>query len=347
MCRSFPAGPPRDIVRVMWGNKPGWFLSAIILAVMVWMLWAFGRPEGISKPSGQFTNLNEPIKLPVSPVETLPGVMTEDRDAEALYLQAIRIYQENPRGYQQFEVKNTDRIPNLRALVFIVEGTSAKREKVFSATPATLVNYHFPWAELDALTNLGQLVNSIGHYYVVSPKNANEELARKYLNAGFSLGVKLYEERLVHSEMLSGIKLMQGSADSLRELAKRKGDTSREQALKRFSDQTTNYYTTKIQPLYQKVVSASRMDVGANAGDVFELARHNPDRMWRVEAILKVGRYKFDATRRGDQLGANRMLSENPAQFGYDDWTKSDDPAVATAAKAAKDLTIEQYRMIQ
>src|SRR5689334_15621610 len=115
----------------MWGNKPGWFISAVILAVMGWMLWSFGRPEGVSPPSGQF-KLAEGIKLPVSPEEALPGVMTEDRDAGELYQQAIRIYQENPRGYDNFEVKHVERIPDLRALAFVVEATTAKRSKIFA-----------------------------------------------------------------------------------------------------------------------------------------------------------------------------------------------------------------------
>jgi hypothetical protein len=330
----------------MWGNKPGWFISAVILAVMGWMLWSFGRPEGVSPPSGKF-NLAEGIKLPVSPEEALPGVMTEDRDAGDLYQQAIRIYQENPRGYDNFEVKHVERIPDLRALAFVTEGTTAKHAKIFAGKPETLVNYRFPWADLDALFALGQVCNSIGYYYVVSPKNANDEQAAKFLHAGFSLGAKLFDERLVHNEMQDGLKLMQGAADAMREQAKRKGDKTREAALKNFSDQTSTYYTTKVQPLYQKVVSATRQDVATYAGDVFEMARHNPDRMWRVEAILKVGRYKFDATRRGDQFGAERLLGDNPEKYGFEDLSKSEDPAVRAAVKAAKELTIEQYRMIR
>ena len=73
------------------------------------------------------------------------------------------------------------------------------------------------------LFNLGQIANSVGHYYVASKKNADPELAKKYLHAGFSLGAKLYEERVTHGEMMNGIKLMQGAADSLKELAKRNG----------------------------------------------------------------------------------------------------------------------------
>jgi hypothetical protein len=59
--------------------------------------------------------------------------------------------------------------------------------------------------------------------------------------------------------------------------------------------------------------------------------------MFRVEAILKIGRYRFDAARKGDQLAAPRVLrrlADDP------------DPVIQAAANAALALTLEQYRTI-
>jgi hypothetical protein len=331
----------------MWGNKEGWIISGIIVVLMGWMIWTLGRVEPIAKPSGQFSNLEEPIKLPVAPAEIIPGVMTEDRDAGDLYRQAIELYREKPKTYDKFEVTRIAEAKNLPALELVLQAGTAKRAKIFIDAPQTLVNYNFPWPELDAIFHLGQLSNSVGHYYVVSKTNSNEELAKKYLHAGFSLGAKLYEERLVHAEMMNGIKLMQGAVDSLKELAKRKGDAAREQQLEQFGKQTTAYYSAKVQKLYEKVVTGAPADVATYSGDVFALAMKNPDRMWRTEAILKVGRYRYEkGGRPGDQIWATRMLNE-PQRLGITDFAEDPDPAVRAAGVAAKGLTVEQFRMIR
>ena len=328
----------------MFGNKQGWIISVLIAAAMGWILVKFGQAPAIAKPSGQFVNLTQPIKLPIVPAEALPGVMTEDRDAGEQYRQAIQAYMDDRKTYDKAEPKYYDRRDKLPAIDLLVSAAPAKRATIFSPKPETLVNYRYPWPELDALMKLGLIANSIAFS---AQARDDQETTRKYANACFSLGAKLYEERLTHGEFDVGLKLMQTAGDTFKSLAKRKEDSAAQAKWEQFGQQTNTYYVNNIQKLYQKVVSQARPDVAAYAGDVFELARNSPDRMWRVESILKVGRYKFNATRSGDQVGAKRMLSDDPGQFGYEDWTKHEDPAVRTAAKAAKELTIEQFRMIQ
>jgi hypothetical protein len=84
-------------------------------------------------------------------------------------------------------------------------------------------------------------------------------------------------------------------------------------------------------------VSADAPRIAANAGDVIRFAKMAKERMFRVEAILKLGRYRFDSARGADQLAAPRILGE---------LEKDPDPVIETAAEAALGLTIEQYRMI-
>jgi hypothetical protein len=328
----------------MYGNRPGWLISVLIAVAMGWMIFNFGRAPAIGKPSGQFKNLAEPIKLPIPPDQALPGVMTQDRDAGEQYRQAIEAYLTDRRTYDKSEPKYYDRRDKLPAIDLLVSAAPAKRATIFSPKPETLVNYRYPWPELDALMKLGMIANQIAFS---AQARGDEETTNKYAGACFSLGAKLYEERLTHGELDVGLKLMQTAGDTFKSFAKKKGDAAAVARWEQFGQQTSGYYTTNIQKLIQKVFSAGRGDVDAHAGDVFELARRNPDRMWRVESILKVGRYKYQATRMGDQVGAKRMLSDDPTKYGYEDWTKHEDPAVRTAAKAARELTIEQFRMIQ
>ena len=78
-----------------------------------------------------------------------------------------------------------------------------------------------------------------------------------------------------------------------------------------------------------------------HAGDIVLLAHDRTvDPLWRVEATLQLGRLKYGAGRRADQLAANRILTEMA-----DD--SSEDATVRCAAAAGRDLTIEQYRMLR
>lgn len=330
----------------MFGNKEGWLMSLAIVALaglMVWKLDLASAPA-IARPSGQFKNLREPIALPIKPEDALAGVMTEERDAGDLYWQAIKLYQESPEPYDKTQPRYTQRLDELPAIDLLVKATGAKDATIFLRKPETLVNYRYPWPELDALFRLGMIANSIAFSFQA---DGDEEQTKKYAHACFSLGAKLYNERLTHGELDVGIKLMQTAGDTLRTLAKKQGDKAEEQKWQQFGDATSAYYKTKVLELFRVLMSDGLKHIDANAGDVFELARHNEDRMWKVEALLRLGRYKYKATRQGDQIGARRMLDEDPVKYGYQDWTKSPDPAIRTAATAAKNLTVEEYRQIE
>jgi hypothetical protein len=330
----------------MYGNKEGWVMSVAIVAVVGLMLWKFEllTVPSIARPSGQFKNLREPIALPVKPEDALAGVMTEPRDAGDLYWEAIKLYQESPETYDKPQPKYTDRLGELKAVDLLVQATGAKDATIFLRKPELLVNYRYPWPEMDALFKLGIVANSIAFSFQA---RGDEAQTKKYAHACFALGAKMYTERLTHGELDAGLKLMQTAGDTLKTLAKKQGDKAEQDKWQRFGDATSEYYKSKVQKLYQVVMSAGMIHIGGNAGDVFELAQHNEDRMWKVESLLKVGRYKFNAARKGDQVGAERMLSDDPVRYGYQDWTKSPDPAVKAAALAAKKLTVEEYRTIQ
>jgi hypothetical protein len=321
----------------MFGNKEGWILSAVIVGLMGWMLLKMGRLEPMSEPSGQFSNLREPIKLPVAPADALPGVMTADRDAGDDYWKAVELYRQFPTDYKKFEPKNLAKVTRLPALNVLLDAAPAKKASIFIKRPALLVNYKSTSPELQVLADLGQLAASIGHYYAT--KGADEKLAERYLNAAFSLGAKLYDERVTHEELLEGIKLMRGATASLRVLEKGRGNAAREQALAKFDNETSAYYSTEVQPLYGKVVAVGGADVRRYAGDVFDLAMHSPERMWRTEAFLKVGRMKSEkGGSRSDQIWAKRLLTQ-PQRLGVPDATKDADPAVSHAATVARDLS--------
>jgi hypothetical protein len=315
----------------------------VVVGLLLWKFSLLTVPP-IAKPSGQFKHLREPIALPIAPESMVTGLMNEPGDAGDLYWKAIDVYTESRETYDKAEPKYTSRLNELPAIDLLIEAAAAKDATIFLRKPTTVINYRYPWPEMDALMKLGIVANSIAFSFQAKQDEAQ---TKKYAHACFVLGARLYNERLVHGELDTGLKLMQTSGDTLRTLAKKQGDKEEEARWKEFGEKTSGYYTSRVQKLYQVVISAGAQHIDQNAGDVFDLAQHNEDRMWQVEALLKIGRFKFNAARQGDQIGAQRLLSDDPAKYGFRDWTQSKDAAVRAAGEAARKLTVEEYRTAQ
>jgi hypothetical protein len=160
----------------------------------------------------------------------------------------------------------------------------------------------------------------------------------KLYEATFSLGVKLYQERLTYEELDAGLTMMAEGSAMIRELSRASGDAARAEACASFDAARMEYVKQRIQPVQRVIVSADQSVLEQHAGDVFYFARHARDRMWRVEAIFKLGRYRYNAGRIGDQNNAMLVIRE---------LVDDPDPVIQIAAKAARDLTLEEYRTLR
>jgi hypothetical protein len=119
----------------------------------------------------------------------------------------------------------------------------------------------------------------------------------------------------------------------------KQGDTAGAAALRQFDESRIDYVVNHVLPLQNVIGAIDQNLIAKNAGDIALLAQKPlPERMWRVEAILKLGRYRFDAARAADQRAVPKILKEIAAG--------NRDPAIQAAAKAALGLTLDSYRMI-
>jgi hypothetical protein len=196
------------------------------------------------------------------------------------------------------------------------------------------VNFEPEKPELEALVVLGVAARRAGQ--LLEPVNPTDAL--KLYEAVFSLGVKLYEERLTYQELDAGLTMMAEGSKLIGALCANSGDASRAQACERFNAARVEYVKPRIQDVQRVIVSVDQSVLEQHAGDVFYFARGARDRMWRVEAIFKLGRYRFNAGRIGDQNNAMLVIREL-----LDD----PDPVIQAAATAARDLTKEQYLMLR
>jgi hypothetical protein len=198
-----------------------------------------------------------------------------------------------------------------------------------------IVNLDNEKPPLDQLRLLG---NCMVRAALLIEKDKPAEAMALY-EATFALGDKLYQERLTYAELDAGLNLMAQGSTSIARLAEANGNASRAKAVKEFDQARKLYVTEQILPMTRILLSVDQPTIDRHFGDVLHFARHAKERMWRVEAIFSLARYRFDAARIGDQNIANQILRDLAAN--------DPDPIIRTAAIAARDLTIEKYRMLK
>jgi hypothetical protein len=313
----------------MWGNRIGWIiavvLAALILAPVGWLVQA-GR---MSPPSGigrEATNL-EPIALPISPDDAWP-LFSDDGDAAPLYAKAIDAWDSNAADDY---VRSPHGAPPA-SLRLLLDARHMRGMNLFAANPTDLVNYDSDHPRLETLFAAGQAEYQAGLALLQEGNAADGEAC---LAAAFALGRQLYNERVVFDEYQKGTQLMADSATAM--LPGLERGSERWNKLEAFCRKMDEYQSQRIVPVWQVISSVDQDVIAQSAGDVAAFALNSRERMWRVEAALKLGRNRYDAGSPGDQIGAARLL----ARLADDP-----DPFVAAAAHCALDLSVENYRMI-
>lgn len=315
----------------MFGNLTGWILSALIAVAGGSGLWALSRPPRVSAPSGVFPKLLGIVELPTDPKTVAPVKMEGDCDAGEKYRAAIDDFLANRRQYDGwYEKANTAMAAKPRGVELLVEAAECRRMNLFRRTPAEVVTYDPEPQAIEAIERLGQMAIQRGMLL----RKTQPDDAWRYLAAAFALGHHLYNERLAWREFTAGVNLMVSASKYLAELEQ---DPGKARAITLFAESADKYKLDQLK-LYGIINTTDTATLARHGGDVFALARSSPDPMWRTTAILAVGRMKYNTPNRGDQLAAPRELLA---------WTNDSDPAVRTAATAASNLTLEQYRMLR
>lgn len=329
----------------MWGNKTGWMISAVLALLMSSLLAWVALPPTPSAPTNAavLSIVRGPIALPVSPDTVVPAG-TEDCDAAVFYRKAIEDFQNNSDTYDRFK-NNVMSVPikKLIGLDEILKARDCKSFKLFSVHPADVVNYENTEPGLDALDEIGNVCCRVGLLYTNEKYNAHTrpDEARKLWEAAFVLGKRLYDERTDWKEFSIGLGLMSTAARSLdgyyRDL---KTDPGTAEAIQKFLDEE-GAYQSKLIDAWKIIGGIDENTLGQYAGDIFAMAKKdgayaNVDPMFRTEAVLHVGRYRFNSASTGDQLAARKTLTNMAEETDLP-------PNVKAAATAAHALTLSDF----
>lgn len=323
----------------MWGNRLGWFIAVVVLAIEITFVVLVSRQDRVSAPTDFSANAAYigALDFRHPPTMVVPS-MTRTDDTGATYREAANEVLANADLYESFNEKGKDSdIPKLRTIYLLREAADSSKADLFLATPEVVINYDSDKPRLDALITAGRAALRAG---LLVQKTQPDE-AQKHFEAAFSLGWKLYQERLTDTQMRAGFDLLGQAAVSLEKLAETSNNAARASEIRTFNDARLSFYKSRIEPVRRVILSIDPNVIRSSIGDYFHFARYAKDRMWRVEAILALGRLQYFVGQNGraaDQTGARKELNE---------LADDPDPLVRCAAKAARDLTIEQYRQIR
>ena len=320
----------------MFGNRLGWMISAAMAIVMIALMWLL-QNSGVaasgmtSKFSADPLNLG-PLSLNPAP-DTILISMTDGGDSAELYGQAISLYESSPDLYKNF---NTQKVDQLDAVEKVAEATHLKGMTLFAKNPGKVINFEREKGPIEALRNIGE---TAAKKAMVLRAKKDADGARKYAEAAFALGAKMFNERVVYEELDAGLGVMGAATGVLMNLAKDANDATRIDQLMAFSEARLKFADTRsrLYDLHKITKTIDGNISGSRAGDVFALAENSRERMWRVEACLQLARtHRFvgEEGRAADQRNAQivlRKLADDP------------DPVVRVAATKARDITDDEY----
>jgi hypothetical protein len=320
----------------MFGNMLGWGISAVIAVIAVLI---GGQVLNVAQPtatSGWVDAKVKPLTLDQAAQTVLPPMNDLKDDTGDLYRQASADFDRNKALYESLQkardLKEVD-YENLAGLNAVVTAGSCPAMDLFKSNPAEVVGFQ---TNVDVVDNLEDIAKAGEQVVVLLKLDKTSESyakARKYAEAIEVLGYHLYKERAAYDE-LSKAESILGAVDRLLiDLDRAENMPDKEAAQKGFDDARLAEFQSKIEPVSKVLRSLGTQSLIQNAGDFYEIAAdRSNDRVWRVEAIRRIGRLQFDAENKADQLKAPKVLTKMASDL-------TDDPMVRAAATAAMNMT--------
>lgn len=326
----------------MFGNPRGWAISAAVAVVYVGLFALVERGGAVSRPSALTTAGAfgmGPVSVP--PIDALTAGRVGRESAEAV--RVLRREVEAGRGvYERFmrspgldaellrQITVVDRVAGLA----LAQGGGAV--ELFPAEDA--VSYAPPE---DRPVEAARLAGASASRVALAMRaRKRPEEARRIWEGVLVLGATIAEGRQSFAELSAGLGLMSEAAGGLALLAKDAADDGwRARAEKLTADLAA--LNAQIAPVFEAVSTIDPGVMSRHNGDIPVLATASKERVWRVEATLKLGRMKYDVGRTGtpaDQRNARKLLRR---------LATDPDPAVACAAALGDALTLEDYRTLR
>jgi hypothetical protein len=336
------------------GNKVGWILALAVIIVVV----------GIA-----YFTIFEP--LPSPPRDTLdPSVLTlksvdmpladvigfepnEPGNAADDYQKAVTLWLMHGKEIEatgdadHFDAlaaaKDSWADPGMQACKEIAAHVAAGARKktmeyTFRYTPKQLkIRYRHKHAD-----HLYKVAVSVQQVYMMHKARMEFPQAEKPLQHMFVLGIHLFQERSLPYVSTTGLDIQLAALKWLQELYNAWPGAPRHRLalIGQYEHQLSvirELCRKKRQWLWDNIPATDPRtgDPILAPGDVFNIAEHDQDRAWRVQAIIALGPMKYRITGRGDSRKTRKLI----------EWfLMSKDPLEEAAAQAASKMTQDEFR---
>ncbi|MBC7782655.1 MAG: hypothetical protein H7144_02355 [Burkholderiales bacterium] len=327
----------------MWGNLYGWMIAlalCVLMSVGLWQLHAAGQA---SAPTAFGTNPAALLPLSADMPTNTVVQMTSPGDAGDLYRKAIADLKVNAYLYDNARVDGNEApATQLDGVKAVLAATPLAKATLLAAAAEQNIGY-FDSAispDLAAIEKVGTVVEQLGLIYYGNMANSE---AKQYFAAEFALGAKLFDERVSYAEAEKGIGFMRAAVRMLMEIAKTEKNAARQAELAAFDAKLGESFD-RIRAVWTIIYSVDQRVIARHAGDIFLFSTPaQQERMWRVESILKLGRFKYNVGGADARVANHTRAAERLAEL---EKTETD-PVIRAAVKAAQGLTLEQFRRIQ
>ena len=281
---------------------------------------------GRSDAPTKLTNANALTELTFG--NTLSALATPadqpDEDAGGYYERAVELYQ-----------ANREALPKTRAYDDMVEQVC---EQLLLASAAGRVADGFMDSHIPTEIGAGpdfddalEQVFSVALYRAAYLYTHDDpDAARDLTLAVWVLGRRMFEHNLRLYNRNTGLDMMESSGSMLFEMSATDegldGNAIREWSVA--IGQIRRHWQPKLEIL---------LGVDPPIGDLVNIAKHDGDRMFRVEGTLRLGIHKHGSIGRGNRRAIERAIRQA---------LQSDDPVLAEAARAADALTLKEKRRL-
>jgi len=336
------------------GSKIGWVLALVLILVVACILYFVVLNPWPSLPRYSNAEGFLDLQVPTVPISEILGYEpSEPGNAADDYEKAVRACTLN---WTTIEASGDAKIqdsaanaadlwsdPAMKACKEIAEHVAAGARKKsmqysFLYTPKQLkVRYHLRHAE-----QLYKVSVAVHLLYQIRLARKEYPEADKLLKDLFALGNHMLTEHALAQVEVEGAYLLTVVMERFQQLYGQ-WDEAHKLLLPRIKEyqvslgKVSENFRRKRQMLWDDIpgTDPDTHQPTLLAGDVFNEAENDQDRAWRVQAILALGPLKFRASSWADRKKTRELL---------DRFLMSKDEVICAAAKAADELTREQFR---
>ena len=301
--------------------KPYHVITAVTAVILLGLaVLLYGQADGPTSVTSEKALALQSFSTAL-PALAEPG--DPNTDAADFYERALALYAEN-----------TDALPRTRQHDELVDGLCDLLLQAASAGKinAGFMDDHIPVA-IGAQPDYGDALENIYENVIVRAAElyarGDTAGARELALAVWTFGQRLFEHNTLYYHRVVGLDIMESAGSILFEMATKEG--SPDPAALRAWSAAIKQIRSAWQPKLEIV-----MGIDPHPGDLVNIALNDQDRMFRIEATLRLGIHRYQADR-GNRRAMQRAIAAALA---------GDDPMIAEAGRAADALTLEEKRRL-